>query len=109
MGWDVARSLLNNSVVNGLGEELLLESSSAEATVRGVLVRPESLARLGLSVTEIGAARLTLKRADVPAWFYGSGSGRGRTVTAESGETYDVTAIDDNGEGVLEVTLCRSS
>lgn len=105
MSWDAARTLLANSVVKHLGEELSLESDDGEATVRGVLVRPEQLVRLGVAdAVSIGAAQLTLKQVDAPAWL-----GRGTVVTSERGETFGVTAVTDNGEGILEVTLCRSS
>jgi hypothetical protein len=104
MAWDAARNLLNNTVVKHLGEELSLESDDGEATVRGVLVRPEELVRLGLSTATVGAARLTMKQVDAPAWL-----GRGVVVTSERGETFDVTAVTDNGEGILEVTLCQLS
>lgn len=106
MGWDAARSLLASSVVKHLGEDLALDGGvSGEVTVRGVLVRPEQLARLGVAdAVTIGAAQLTLKQAAAPAWL-----ARGVVVTSERGETFDVTAVTDNGEGILEVTLCRSS
>jgi hypothetical protein len=105
--WDTSRKLLASSVVNHLGEDLTLTEANdgdGEATLRGVLTRPEEFARLGLSQVIAGDARLTLRKTDAPAWL-----DRGVTVTSERAETFRVTAVHDNGEGLLEVILCRSS
>lgn len=104
--WNTARGLLASSVVTHLGEALtLVEAGDARAaTVRGVLTRPEEVERLGLSQVIGGHARVTLRKADAPSWL-----GRGVTVTNEADdEVFEVTAVADNGEGVLEVVLCRS-
>lgn len=103
--WDTARQLLAGSVVAHLGENLVLEHDDyGQATARGVLTRPEEIIRLGLAQVIAGDARLTLKVADAPEWL-----DRGVSVTSERGEVFEVTAVTDNGEGLLEVTLCRSS
>lgn len=103
--WNTARGLLTGSVIRHLGEDLLLTAAGGTVTetVRGVLTRPEEVERLGLSQAVQGAARLTLRKADVPDWIK-----RGVHVITEMGEEYDVTATTDNGEGMLEITLCRS-
>lgn len=106
MSWFAARGLLANSVTRHLGEDLLIAQpgeDGATANARGVLTRPEQLVRLGLSQTVADEARLTLKVADAPAWF-----ARGVVVTTAAGEEFDVSAVTDNGEGLLEVVLCRS-
>lgn len=104
--WDTSRKLLASSVVNHLGEDLALTENdgAGEATLRGVLTRPEEIARLGLAQVIAGDARLTLRVSDAPAWL-----GRGVTVTSERDEVFRVTAVRDNGEELLEVILCRSS
>lgn len=120
--WDTARGLLAGTVVQHLGEDLTLlgvlagGQFAAETggylggpdpvteTVRGVLTRPEELIRMGLSHVVQGDARLTIRTADAPDW-----TGRGVTVQSAGGEVFEVTAVADNGEGLLEVTLCRSS
>lgn len=102
MSWESARRLLANSVVRTLGEELLLSAGASTATARGVLVTPEQLQRLGAAETIAGDARLTLRKQDAPEWF-----ARGVLVTTAPGLEYKVTAVADNGEEVLEVTLCR--
>ena len=106
--WDTSRKLLAASVVNHLGESLSLteaaDGDGGEATLRGVLTRPEELARLGLAQVIAGDARMTVRKAGAPAWL-----GRGVTVTSERDEVFRVTAVQDNGEELLEVILCRSS
>jgi hypothetical protein len=116
MSWDVARSLLNQAVPAHLGELVQLTRAAVAwtfpvdfgppivaATVRAVLTRPEQLARLGLATLTMSDARMTLRVEDAPAWI-----ARG-TVAAVAGATYEVTAVANNGEGLLEVLLCRSS
>jgi hypothetical protein len=105
--WDTSRKLLASSVVNHLGEDLTLSEANegaGEATLRGVLTRPEEIARLGLAQVIAGDARLTIRVSDAPTWL-----GRGVTVTSERAEVFRVTAVQDNGETLLEVILCRSS
>lgn len=106
MGWSSTRRLLNAAVPRHLGEDLTLSvvGTDAQAAVRGVLTRPEELQRLGVSTVTVGQARLTLRKEDAPAWL-----ARGVAVTSEASETFEVTYVTDNGEGLLEVTLCRSS
>jgi hypothetical protein len=103
MSWDTARKLLAGSVVKSLGEELVLsDAGPVSATLRGVLVTPEQLQRLGAAEVIAGDARLTMRKSDAPAWL-----ARGTNVTTAPGAEYQVTSITDNGEGVLEVMLCR--
>lgn len=105
-GWSTARRLLNSCVPRHLGEDLVLSQAGGpgEASVRGVLTRPESIARMGLTQLIAGEARLTLRASDTPAWI-----GRGTTVLpVATDEEFKVTAVTDNGEGMTEVILCRS-
>jgi len=105
--WDTSRKLLASSVVNHLGEGLSLTEAgggAGVATVRGVLVRPEEYARLGVTHAVAADSMLTLRVGDAPAWL-----GRGVMVTSDRGDTYRVTGVRDNGETLLEVTLCRLS
>jgi hypothetical protein len=102
--WDTARDLLSRAVTGHLGEQLTLTNGTDTATARGILTRPEQVVRLGMAHVTVGSAVLAMRRVDAPAWI-----GRGVTVTAESGETFEVTEVADNGETMLEVVLCRSS
>lgn len=116
MIWDVARSLLNQAVPAHLGEPVQLTrvavaltfplpfgGFSSSATVQAVLTRPEQLARLGLATLTTADARMTLRVSDAPSWLT-----RG-TVAQVGAQVFEVTAVTDNGEGLLEVLLCRSS
>jgi len=104
MSWAGARALLAGSVVRHLGEDLALSEAppgSRVASVRGVLTSPEQVQRLGLAHIRAGDARLTLRVLDAPEWL-----SRGVFVDAQDAP-YRITEIADNGEGVLEIILCR--
>lgn len=106
MGWASHVGLLNAAVPKHLGEDLTLAEASPgteTATVRGLLLNPEQLQRLGLGQIIAGDSRLTLRSLDAPVWLQ-----RGVTV-ARGAETYRVVEWVDNGEGMIEVTLCRLS
>lgn len=110
--WGTARGLLNSAVPRHLGEDLTLTEHVADdaeeparvVAVRGVLTHAEELVRLGMTVVSADDSRLTLDTQSVPEWL-----GRGTLVTNESGQTFEVTEVTDNGEGLTEVTLCRLS
>jgi hypothetical protein len=102
--WDTARGLMSRAVVAHLGEALVFSDGTQTATARGILTRPEQVVRLGMAHVTVGHAALAMRRVDAPAWI-----GRAVTVTAESGETFEITEFADNGETMLEIVLCRSS
>lgn len=105
--WDTSRKLLAASVVNHLGEDLILTEANdgdGESALRGVLTRPEEIARLGLTHVIAGDARMTLRKVDAPEWL-----DRGVSVTSEREEVFRVVSVADNGEELLEVVLCRLS
>lgn len=119
MAWRDHTAGLGDAVVGHLGEDLtgtpLVQPSAFPAafprslsapgstTFRGVLTRPEHAARLGLADLTLGEGRLTLRASERPA-----GLGRGYRVATSTGEDFQVVRVDDNGEGLLEVILCRS-
>ena len=94
---------MNRAVVRHLGESLTLSNGAEQVVVRGVLTDPERLAQLAQADFTMAEAMLTVRASDAPSWLE-----RGNTVTRASGATYDVVRVLDNGEGLLEVTLCRS-
>ena len=102
--WETARGLMSRAVVSHLGEALVFTDGTHTAAARGILTRPEQAVRLGMAHVTVGGAALAMRRDQAPEWL-----GRGVTVTAESGETFEVTEVCDNGETMLEVVLCRSS
>lgn len=102
--WDTARGLMSRAVVSHLGESLVLTDGTHTVPSRGILTRPEQAVRLGMAHVTVGSAALAMRRDEAPVWL-----GRGVTVTASSGETFEVTEVCDNGETMLEVVLCRSS
>lgn len=104
MTWDSARTLMNKAVTGHLGELLTFVTRDFTVTARGILKRPEQVEKLGLSHITVGAATLTMRRQEAPAWL-----ARGVTVTTAGGESFEVTEIPDNGEDLFELILCRSS
>ena len=105
MTWAQARERLNRAVVRALGEELLVDGGQGlSARVRGVLTDPERTGQLAGADFVMAEAMLTLRAGDAPTWL-----ARGSRVTRATGRSYDVIRVENNGEGLLEVTLCRSS
>ena len=103
MRWERAVAGLDRAVVRHLGEVVTVSEGTAQLELRGVLTDPERLAQLARADFVMAEAMLTLQSSEAPSWL-----ARGCTVTRASGTTYDVVRVLDNGEGLLEVTLCRS-
>jgi hypothetical protein len=70
----------------------------------GILTEPEQTAQLARADFTLAEAMLVLRASEAPPWL-----DRGVVVTRATGRTYDVVRVVNNGEGLLEVTLCRSS
>jgi hypothetical protein len=104
MNWARAVEHLNRAVVRSLGEDLLLEQHGESARVRGVLTDPEHTGTVAGADFVMAEAMLVIRTADGPAWL-----ARGTTVTRANTKAYGVIRVVDNGEGLLEVTLCPSS
>lgn len=103
MSWARAIRGLNRVVVRALGEDVVLQTARDSIRLRGVLTDPERLGRLAGADFVMAEAMLTLRSVDAPSWL-----ARGTSVLSSSGASYDVVRAVDNGEGLLEVTLCRS-
>ena len=104
MNWARTVERLNRAVVRSLGEDLLLEQNGESASIRGLLTDPERAGRVAGADFVMAEAMLSIRATHAPQWL-----ARGTTVTRANSKAYQVIRVMDNGEGMLEVTLCPSS
>lgn len=103
--WASARALLNNAVIGTLGEAVTFsKAGEPDVQIQAQLLQPETRAKLGNADYVFADAIAVVKEADAPAWL-----ARGVLATTEGGRVFSVTQYENNGEGLVEITLTRRS